>query len=63
MDVITSQGWIVSFGGASIWFDTYAGARRFVKSSKKDIEDARRGTFKAVILRGPALAAGIGGRH
>ena len=63
MSTPKTQGFIVSFGGASIWFDTYAGAKRFVKSSKKDIEDARRGTFKAVIARGPALAVGIGGNH
>ncbi len=55
----TSQGWIVRFGGAPIAFDTFAKAKGFVKSSKKDIEDVRRGTFKAVIARAPAGNGGI----
>lgn len=54
----TSQGWIVRFGGASIAFDTFAKAKSFVKDSKKDIEDTRRGTFKAVIARAPAVRTG-----
>lgn len=50
--------WAVSFGGAQIPFFTKAAAKRFIKVNQKDVADHRGGTFKAVIVRIPALDAG-----
>ena len=49
---ITPQGWIVTFGGAAVAFDTRPQAKRFVKSNQ-NIADQHGGKFKATIARNP----------
>ena len=54
---ITSQGWIVTFGGAAVEFDTRSQAKRFVKFNQ-DIADQHGGKFKAAIARVPVDHSG-----
>ena len=49
---ITPQGWIVTFGGAAVEFDTRPQAKRFVKLNQ-NIADQHGGKFKATIARNP----------
>lgn len=58
-----AQGWGVSFAGTVIPFSTRSEAKRFIRDNNKDVADRRGGTFKAVIVRIPAPAAGKEATH
>jgi hypothetical protein len=48
---IKTKGWVVSYCGTQVLFDTRAQAKRFIRDKQKDVVDRRGGTFKAAIVR------------